>query len=113
MAEMKTSEIQRIVKETAFNRIKECFADDGEQYGDFEIAVPVEVDGVERWAKVTVVCGQLKDVHRRGDEYPISYAFDPFAAREEWEIEKAYKAQLAESKAKAKADKIAKTKKKN
>ena len=106
MAEMKMADIQRMVKETAFNRIKECFADDGEQYGDFEIAVPVEVGGAERWAKVTVVCGQLKDTKS-------SPAFDPFVAREEWEADKAYKAQLAESKAKAKADKIARSKKKN
>lgn len=106
MAEMKMADIQKMVKETAFNRIKECFADDGEQYGDFEIAVPVEVGGVEHWAKVTVVCGQLKDTKS-------SAAFDPFVAREEWEADKAYKAQLAESKAKAKADKIARSKKKN
>ena len=106
MAEMKMADIQKMVKETAFNRIKECFADDGEQYGDFEIAVPVEVGGTEHWAKVTVVCGQLKDTKS-------STAFDPFVAREEWEADKAYKAQLAESKAKAKADKIARSKKKN
>jgi hypothetical protein len=106
MAELKMAEIQKIVKETAFGRIAECFADDGEQYGDFEIAVPVEVDGVERWAKVTVVCGQLKDTKS-------APAFDPFVAREEWEADKAYKAQLAESKAKAKADKIARSKKKD
>lgn len=106
MAEMKMADIQKMVKETAFNRIKECFADDGEQYGDFEIAIPVEVGGGERWAKVTVVCGQLKDTK-------TSPAFDPFVAREEWEADKACKAQLAESKAKAKADKIARSKKKN
>ena len=110
---MKMADIQKMVKETAFNRIKECFADDGEQYGDFEIAVPVEVGGVERWAKVTVVCGQLKDVYGRGNEEPISYAFDPFVAREEWEIDKAYKAKLAEEKVKAKAEKLARSKKKN
>ena len=106
MAEMKMTDIQRMVKENAFNRIKECFADDGEQYGDFEIAVPVEVDGVEHWAKITVVCGQLKDTK-------TSPAFDPFVARDEWEADKAYKALLAESKAKAKADKIARSKKKD
>ena len=106
MAEMKMADIQKMVKETAFNRVKECFADDGEQYGDFEIAVPVEVGGVERWAKVTVVCGQLKDTKS-------SPAFDPFVAREEWEADKAYKAKLAEEKAKAKAEKLARSKKKN
>ena len=106
MAEMKMTDIQRMVKENAFNRIKECFEADGEQYGDFEIAVPVEVGGVEHWAKITVVCGQLKDTK-------TSPAFDPFVARDEWEADKAYRALLAESKAKAKADKIARSKKKD
>ena len=95
---MKVAEIQSAVKSSVFEEIKTLFAETGEQFGDFEIAVPVEVDGSERWAKVSVVCGQLKDTK-------TSKAFDPFVAREAWEADKAYKAQLAESKAKAKADK--------
>ena len=106
MAEMKMAEIQKIVKETAFGRIAECFADDGEQYGDFEIAVPVEVGGVERWAKITVVCGQLKDTK-------TSPAFDPFVAREEWELNKEIKEKERLAKEKIKADKIARSKKKD
>ena len=103
---MKLSEIQATVKANAFEQIKTAFAENGEQYGDYEIAVPVEVEGNEYWAKVSVVCGQVKDTK-------TSKAFDPFTAREEWEADKAYKAQLAESKAKAKADKIARSKKKD
>jgi hypothetical protein len=106
MAEMKMAEIQKIVKETAFGRIAECFADDGEQYGDFEIAVPVTVGGVERWAKVTVVCGQLKDTK-------TSPAFDPFVAREEWELDKEIKEKEKLAKEKIKAEKIARSKKKD
>lgn len=95
---MKVAEIQSAVKSAVFEEIKALFVESGEQFGDFEIAVPVEVDGVERWAKVSVVCGQLKDSKS-------SKAFDPFVAREAWESDKAYKQALAESKAKAKADK--------
>ena len=96
---LKVAEIQAQVKETVFEQIKALFAESGEQFGDFDIAVPVTVDGAERWAKVSVVCGQLKDTK-------TSKAFDPFVARENWESDKAYKQALAESKAKAKADKL-------
>jgi predicted protein tyrosine phosphatase len=103
---MKVAEIQAKVKETVFNEIANLFAENGEQFGDFEIAVPVTVENVERWAKVSVVCGQLKDTK-------TSKAFDPFVARENWELDKEYKKNLAESKAKAKADKLAKAKSKD
>lgn len=96
---MKTSEIQEQVKETVFEQIKELFAENGEQYGDYDIAVPVPVDGAERWAKISVKCGQLKDTK-------TSKAFDPFAVADEWKADKEYKKALAESKAKAKADKL-------
>lgn len=97
MAKMKMAEIQKEVKTAAFEEIKSFFAEKGEQYGDFEIAIPVEIEGEgEFWAKVSVVCGKFKDSK-------TSKAFDPFEAREDWEAEK---------KAKAKADKIARSKKK-
>ena len=66
-------------------------------FGDYEIAVPVTVDGEERWAKISVVCGQLKDTK-------TSKAFDPFVAADEWQAEKEIKRIEAETKAKAKAD---------
>lgn len=95
---MKVAEVQKAVKEAVFSQVMELFAECGEQFGDFDVAVPVEVEGKEYWAKVSVVCGQLKDSK-------VSKAFDPFVAKEAWEADKAYKAALAESKAKAKADK--------
>ena len=97
MAKMKVSEIQAQVKETVFEQIKALFAESGEQYGDYEIAVPVTVDGNECWGKISVVCGQLKDTTK-------TKAFDPFVAREAWALDKEVKARLAETKAKAKAD---------
>ena len=107
----KMAEIQAEVKTTVFNSIKEQFAENGEQFADFSIAVPVEVDGVEYWGKVTVVCGQIKDTK-------TSKAFNPFEVREEWELEKEIKEKerLAKerlAKEKANADKIARSKKKS
>ena len=100
---MKMAEIQKAVKSVAFEDIKSLFADKGEQYGDFEIAVPVEIEGEgEFWAKVSVVCGQIKDT-------ASSKAFDPFVAQADWQEDKATKAKLDEEKAKAKAKKLAKS----
>lgn len=100
---MKMADIQKEVKSVAFEDIKSLFADKGEQYGDFEIAVPVEIKGEgEFWAKVSVVCGQIKDT-------ASSKAFDPFVAQADWQEDKATKAKLAEEKAKAKAKKLAKS----
>lgn len=100
---MKMADIQKEVKSVAFEDIKLLFADKGEQYGDFEIAVPVEIESEgEFWAKVSVVCGQIKDT-------ASSKAFDPFVAQADWKEDKATKARLAEEKAKAKAKKLAKS----
>lgn len=103
---LKQAEIQAKVKADAFDAVKDLFGDKGEQFADFSLAVPVEVEGKEYWAKISVVCGQIKDTK-------TSPAFDPFAVAEEWQADKEYKAQLAESKAKAKADKLAKSKAKS
>lgn len=104
MAKMKMAEIQKEVKTVAFEEIKSLFAEKGEQYSDFEIAIPVEIEGEgEFWAKVSVVCGQIKDSKS-------SKAFDPFVARDEWEAEKAHKAKIAEEKAKERDYKIARWK---
>ena len=103
---MKMAEIQKAVKENAFAEIKSLFAEKGEQFGDFEIAVPVNIDGEgEFWAKVSVVCGQIKDTKS-------SKAFDPFVAQEEWMLDKELKAKEKVEKEKLKAEKIARSKSK-
>lgn len=100
---MKMAEIQKAVKTPVFSEIREFFGERAEQFNDFEIAVPVEVEGEgEFWAKVSVVCGQIKDTAN-------SKAFDPFTAQADWKEDKATKAKLAEEKAKAKAKKLAKS----
>ena len=106
---LKQAEIQKMVKEVGLATILEGAKNvDYVQYNDYEIAIPVEVEGIERWAKVSIVCGQLKDVVKAGTDRPMSCAFDPFVAREEWEIDKEYKAKLKAEKEKAKAEKLAK-----
>ena len=110
---LKQSEIQRKVKEVGLATILDgANKVDYVQYNDFEIAIPVIVEGIERWAKVSIVCGQLKDVWKPGLDYPMSYAFDPFEAQEDWKIDKEYKAKLKAEREKAKAEKLAKKNKK-
>ena len=109
---LKTMEIQKMVKEVGLATILEgANKVDYVQYNDYEIAIPVMVEGIERWAKVSIVCGQLKDVFKPGNDRPMSYAFDPFVAREDWEIDKEYKAKFKAEKEKAKAEKLEKSKK--
>ena len=106
MAEkMKMADIQKEVKASVFEDIKALFNENGEQIGDFELAVPVIVDGSERWARIKITCGQLKDTKS-------APAFDPFVVQSEWLADKEIKAKEAEAKAKAKADKIARSKSK-
>ncbi len=101
---MKQAEIQKLVKDTVFTEIKDLFAQNGEQFGDFEIAIPVQIDGEgEFWGKVSVVCGQIKDTK-------TSSAFDPFVAREGWELDKEIKARAKAEKERIKAEKLARSK---
>ena len=110
---LKTMEIQKMVKDAGLAAILEgANKVDYVQYNDYEIAIPVMVEGIERWAKVSIVCGQLKDVYKREDEQPISCAFDPFVAQEDWMLDKEYKAKLKAEKEKAKAEKLTKKNKK-
>ena len=102
---LKQAEIQKMVKDTGLTAVLNGASEfDFVQYGDHEIAIPVMVEGVERWAKVTIVCGQLKDSK-------TSKAFDPFVAQEDWELDKEYKAKLKAEKEKAKAERLEKSKK--
>jgi hypothetical protein len=109
---LKQPEIQKIIKEVGLATVLEgANKVDYVQYNNYEIAIPVEVEGKEYWAKISIGCGQLKDVHRRGDEYPLSYAFDPYVAQAEWELEREYKEKLRIEEEKAKAEALKKFKK--
>jgi ligand-binding sensor protein len=101
---LKTAEIQKMVKDAGLETVLTQTDFDYVQYDEHSIAIPVMVEGKECYAKVTIVCGQLKDTK-------TSKAFDPYVAQEEWEIDKEFKAKVKAEKEKAKADKIAKSKK--
>ena len=106
MAEMKMADIQAKVKAEVFEDIKNHIGEKGEQFADYSIAVPVELNGNEYWAKVVITCGQIKDT-------ASSVAFNPFDVAKDWLEDKETKRKLAETKAKAKADKLARSKSKS
>lgn len=62
-----------------------------EQVDGYKFAIPVEVEGEERWVEVTLVA--------KNDDY------DPFVVQSEWKADVEAKRIEAETKAKAKADK--------
>ena len=97
---MKMADIQKVVKDNAFAIIMESFPN-ATQIGNHEISVPYMVDGAERYAKISVVCGQLKDTQK----YP---AFNPKDAHDNWIADCEYKQKVAETKAKEKAERLAK-----
>lgn len=102
---LKTMEIQKMVKDTGFDLVLGATENvEFVQYADHSIAVKVEVEGKPRWAKISVVCGQLSDTKS-------AKTFNPYDIRDEWKEDKATKAKLAEEKAKEKAKKLAKSKK--
>ncbi len=95
---MKVYEIQKSVKGSAFTPICDLF-ENAIQIGDYEIAVPFEVDGATRYARVSVVCGQLADTKK-------TPKFDPEVARENYLADLEFKAKVAAEKAAAKAAKV-------
>ena len=99
---LKVAEIQKIVKDTGFDLVLGATENvEVVQYADHSIAVKVEVEGKPRWAKISVVCGQLSDTK-------ATNAFNPYDARDAWEFDKEVKAKIADQKAKEKAEKLAK-----
>lgn len=100
MAKMKVAEIQKTVKDNALNVLIGAF-ENYTQIGNHEISVPYMVDGQERYAKISVVCGQLSDTK-------TSKAFNPQDAHEEWVADCEFKEKVKAEKEKAKAEKLAK-----
>lgn len=102
---LKQNEILAEVKKQVFDLIKPLAMDNsGEQYADYAIAIPVTLEGQEYWGCITVTCGQIKDTKKNP-------AFDPFEKQKDWLSDKQFKKEEAERKAKAKAEKIARSKK--
>ena len=103
-AKMTTAQKNSAVKDYAMSALSEVLANVGAvQFGDYKYAIPVTVDGEERWAKLDLTAGNNKDTK-------TTKAFNPYTEAEVWRADKAEKAEIAEAKAKAKAEKIAKDK---
>ena len=102
---LKQNEILAEVKKQVFDLVKPI-ADNhsGEQYADYAVAIPVTLEGQEYWGCITITCGQIKDTKKNS-------AFDPFEKQADWLAEKQFKKEEAERKAKAKAEKIERSKK--
>ena len=104
MSTMNTAQKNTAVKDSAIAVIINALEGAGAvQFGDYKYAIPVTVAGEDRWAKLDLTAGNNKDTK-------TTKAFDPYAEAEIWKSDKAEKAEIAEAKAKAKAEKIAKDK---
>ena len=99
MSKLKVSEKQVIVKDSAVSALSTAFEDCGAvKIGDYKYAIPVEVEGEIKYAKIDIVCGQLVDSK-------VTPAFDIDDAVAQYEADLEYKATVKASKEKAKADK--------
>ena len=104
MEKLTTKAIQDIIRNTLFDLIKPIVADhNGEQVANYSVAIPVTVDGKEFWGEITVKSKYA------GEKKP---PYDPFEAAEEWRIDQEVKAHEKELKAKAKQEKLARSKEK-
>ena len=102
---LKQNEILAEVKKQVFDLIKPLAMDNsGEQYADYAIAIPVTLEGQEYRGCITITCGQIKDTKK-------TPAFDPFEKQKDWLSDKQFKKEEVERKAKAKAEKIERSKK--
>lgn len=101
MATMKKSEILASAKATVLSNIIDTLNNLGaERYAsEYNLAIPVTVDGIEVWVKVDLTTANYADTK-------VSKAFDPFVKRDEYDTEMAIKA-----KEKAEKDRIREEKK--
>ena len=101
MEKLTTKAIQDIIRNTLFDLIKPIAADhNGEQVSNYSVAMPVTIDGKEFWGEITVKS-------KYGGK---NTKYDPFEIAEEWRIDQEVKAQEKELKAKAKQEKLARSK---
>lgn len=101
MARLTMKAIQDSAKSQIFANILELANEQGGiQFGNFDVALPVNVDtgeGVQEvFVTVTLTAKNWKDTKQ-------SDAFNPYEEREEWLADLEYKAKLEKAKAEAKA----------
>ena len=105
MATMTAAQKNEKIKELALNSMH---LGNAIEFGSFAYAIPVEVDGEVRYAKVTITAASNKDTK-------TTKAFDPEAAREAYLVEKSEKeenaAKAAAERERKKAEKSKKSKK--
>lgn len=96
MANLTTAQKNELVKSAAMSAI--TMPEGTVQFGDFSFAIPVTVDGEQRYAKMVFTSASNKDTK-------TAPAFNPEQAREDWLSDKSFKAHQTEEKAKVKAEK--------
>ena len=102
MATMTTAEKNLSIKNSVLDELKETpVFENAVQIGDFEFAIPVVVDGEERYCSISLTAKSNKDTK-------TTSAFNAEDAHNEYLDAVAVRAAKAEEKAKAKAEKLAK-----
>lgn len=100
---MTAAEIKATAKMNVLNALSDRLEELGAEMVGKIAYVPLTIGEQEVWVEVKLTTKQYTDTK-------VSKAFDPFVAREEYEVEQEIKRAEAEAKARAKADK-AKSKK--
>ena len=102
MATMTTAEKNLTIKSSVLDELRNTpVFENAVQIGDFEFAIPVEVDGEQRYCAISLTAKSNKDTK-------TTVAFNAEDAHNEYLDTVAVKAAKAEEKAKVKAEKLAK-----
>lgn len=98
---MTATEKNARIREDALSVLREALASvDAIQVADYKFAIPVTVDGEERYCEMSLVAKNNKATAN-------SDAYDPLFLSDDWYMQKEQKAKIKEEKAKAKAAKTA------
>ena len=101
---MTKAEMLAKAKELAIEPLKSVFESaNAEQVGDFTYAVPVEVNGTEKWVEITLTAKDMM-TNDEGEKVP----YDPFIVSANWQTEKEIKAMEKAEKDRKKAEKVKK-----
>lgn len=108
MAKMKKAEVLAQAKALALDPFKTILEEVGaEEVKDYVFAIPVEVDGEERWVEITLVAKDMM-LDDEGKRVP----YDPFIVQAEYQAEKELKAQEKAERERKHAEKVKKAEEK-
>ena len=99
MEKMTAAQKNTAIKDNAVKAV--VIPDNAIQVGDYTYAIPIMVDGEERYAEIAFTAKNNKATK-------TTVAYDPEEKRQEWLDDKDMKAKAAEAKAAEKAAKLAK-----